>query len=87
MPLDVTTLMAMGSFVSACAAMVLFVAWWQNGKILALELWALADVSAAAGILSLSLAVVLRRPALSVLGDSLMALAPGLMWKASKNSW
>ena len=84
MPLDVTTLMAMGSFVATCAAMVLLVAWWQNGKVLTLELWALADLAAAAGILCLSLAVVLRRPALSFLGDSLLTLAPGLMWKAAR---
>ncbi len=84
MPLDVPTMMAMGSLVSACAAIALFVAWWLNNKISALGLWALGDAAAAGGILSLILAVVSRQPHLSILGGGLMVLAPGLMWKAAR---
>jgi hypothetical protein len=37
--LDLPTLMMMGSFASACAGVVLLVAWWQNRKAPALALW------------------------------------------------
>ena len=36
--LDLPTLMMMGSFASACAGVVLLVAWWQNRKAPALAL-------------------------------------------------
>ncbi len=85
MHLDVPTLMAMGSFISACAGVVLFVAWWQNRKTPALVPWALSDIIASAGILSLMLGSVSRQPIWFILGGSLLALAAGLMWKAARS--
>jgi hypothetical protein len=85
MHLDLLTLVAMGSFVAACAGVVLLVAWWQNRKTLALLLWGLANIVTASGIASLMLASALQQPAWWRLGGSLLALAPGLMWKAARS--
>jgi diguanylate cyclase (GGDEF)-like protein len=84
MHLDVPTLMAMESFVAACAGAVLLVAWSQNRKISALALWGLANIVAAGGMFSLMLGSALRQPLASALGGSLLVLAPGLMWKAAR---
>jgi diguanylate cyclase (GGDEF)-like protein len=80
MHLDVLTLVAMGSFVSACAGVMLLGAWWQNRKTPALALWGLADLLIALGIVSLILGPVWRLP-----GACLLALAPGLIWKAARS--
>jgi diguanylate cyclase (GGDEF)-like protein len=80
MHLDVLTLIAMGSFVSACAGVMLLGAWWQNRKTPALALWGVADIAMAAGIGSLILGPALRWP-----GDCLLTLAPGLIWKAASS--
>lgn len=80
MHLDVSTLIAMGSFVSACAGMILLGAWLQNRKTPALALWGVADIVTAFGIASLILEPVLRPP-----GVCLLALAPGLIWKAARS--
>ncbi len=80
MHLDVLTLVAMGSFVSACAGVMLLGAWWQSRKTPALGLWGLADIIAALGIASLIL-----EPTLSRYGNCLLALAPGLIWKAARS--
>src|ERR1700684_2802101 len=85
MHLDLLTLVAMGSFVAACAGVVLLVAWSQNRKTLALLLWGLANIVNASGIASLMLASPLQQPAWWRLGGSLLALAPGLMWKAARS--
>ena len=85
MHLDLLTLVAMGSFVAACAGVVLLVAWSQNRKTSALLLWGLADIVTASGIASLMLASALQQPAWWRLGGSLLALAPGLMWKAARS--
>ena len=84
MQLDVPTLMVMGSFVSACAGAVLFIAWSQHRKMPALLLWALGDIIAAIGILSLMLGSVLHQPAWFVFGGPLLALPPGLIWMAAR---
>jgi diguanylate cyclase (GGDEF)-like protein len=84
MHLDIPTLMAMGSFLSACTGVVLLVAWWQNRKILPLALWGLADIVAAGGILSLMLGSELRQPLGSIFGGCLLALAHGLIWKSGR---
>lgn len=84
MQLDIPTLMAMGSFVSACAGVVLFIAWWQHREVSALVLWALSDIIAAGGILCLMLGSVSHLPVWYILGGSLLALSPGLMWKAAR---
>jgi diguanylate cyclase (GGDEF)-like protein len=85
MHLDLLTLVAMGSFVSACAGAVLLAAWSQNRKISALALWGLANIVDASGIASLMLASALGQPTWSLLGGSLLALAPGLIWKAARS--
>src|SRR5476649_1409191 len=85
MHLDLLTLVAMGSFVAACAGVVLLVAWSQNRKTSALLLWGLADIVTASGTASLMLASALQQPAWWRLGGSLLALAPGLMWKAARS--
>src|SRR5665213_2767219 len=84
MQLDIPTLMVMGSFVSAYAGTVLFVAWLQHPKTPALAWWALADLIAGAGILCLMLGSASRQPAWFVLSGALLALSPGLMWKAAR---
>jgi diguanylate cyclase (GGDEF)-like protein len=85
MHLDVLTLVAMGSFVAACAGAVLLIAWSQNRKTSALALWGLANIVNASGIASLMLASALGQPAWSLLGAGLLALAPGLIWKAARS--
>jgi diguanylate cyclase (GGDEF)-like protein len=84
MHLDLLTLVAMGSFVAACAGAVLLVAWCQNRKLSALGLWGLANIVEALGIASLMLAAALNEVAWSLLGSALLALAPGLIWKAAR---
>jgi hypothetical protein len=85
MHLDLLTLVAMGSFVSACAGSVLLVAWSQNRKVSALALWGLANVVDASGIASLMLASAWGQATWSLLGGSLLSLAPGLIWKAARS--
>src|SRR5262249_39248319 len=85
MNLDLSTLTAMGSFVAACAGVVLLVAWSQNRQIPALALWGVGNLVNAVGILSLALGSALRQPGWSQLGASLLVLAPGLMWKAARS--
>jgi diguanylate cyclase (GGDEF)-like protein len=84
MHLDVPTLMAMESFVYACAGVVMFVAWSQDRKISALALWGLSDIVIAGGILSLMLGFALGQPLGFVLGGIVLALGPGLGWKAAR---
>ena len=84
MQFDLPTMMTMESFVTACAGGVLLVAWLQARKTPALALWALADFVVAAGILSLMLGSALREPVWPILGGGLVALGPGLMWKAAR---
>jgi diguanylate cyclase (GGDEF)-like protein len=84
MHLDLLTLVAMGSFVAACAGAVLLVAWSQNRKLPALGLWGLAYIVEALGIASLMLGAALDEPAWSLFGSALLALAPGLIWKAAR---
>jgi hypothetical protein len=84
MHLDLPTLVAMESFVTASAGAVLFIAWSQNRKTLALLLWALGEIVGSLGILFLMLGLTLRQPVSSILGGSLLALAPGLVWKAAR---
>ena len=61
MQLDLPTLMMMGSFASACAGVVLLVAWWQNRKAPALALWGLGNFVDTAGIFCLLVGPVLHR--------------------------
>jgi len=84
MQLDIPTLLVMGSFVPACAGAILFIAWSQHRKILALALWALSDVVAAGGVLCLMLGSASHQPAWFILSGALLALSPGLMWKAAR---
>jgi len=53
MHLDISTLMAMESFVAACAGAVLLFAWSQNRRTSALALWGLASIGNAGGIFAL----------------------------------
>jgi diguanylate cyclase (GGDEF)-like protein len=84
MHLDLLTLVAMGSFVAACAGAVLLVAWFQNRKLPALGLWGLANIVEALGIASLMLGAALDEPSWSLFGSALLAFAPGLIWKAAR---
>ena len=81
MNLHLPTLMVMESFVAACAGVVLSTAWLQNRKIPVLGLWGLANLVAAGGVFSLMLGSALHLALGSILGGSLLVLAPGLMWK------
>jgi predicted signal transduction protein with EAL and GGDEF domain len=84
MHLDLATLMAMGSFVFACAGAVLLIAWSQDRKNSALVLWGLADILAAGGILSLMLGQGVSTPLWSIFGGNLLMLSQGLLWKAAR---
>jgi diguanylate cyclase (GGDEF)-like protein len=83
--LDLPTLVTMGSFVSACAGIVLLVAWWQHRDVPALALWGLGNFVDTSGIFCLMVGPVLQRPALITLADGLLALGPGLIWKAARS--
>jgi diguanylate cyclase (GGDEF)-like protein len=85
MHLDLLTLVAMGSFVSACAGAVLLVAWSQNRKTPALALWGMANVVNASGIAALMLASAFNQPAWALLGGVLLALSPGITWQAARS--
>jgi diguanylate cyclase (GGDEF)-like protein len=85
MHLDTLTLFAMGSFVAACAGVMLLGAWWQNRKIPALALWGVADIITALGIISLTPGPILNRPAGPLVGIFLLTLAAGLIWKAARS--
>ena len=82
--LDLPTLMTMGSFIAACAGTVLLVVWLQNRKVAALALWGIANIVFAGGIISIMLGSALHEPLGSILGGSLLALAPGLIWQAAR---
>jgi diguanylate cyclase (GGDEF)-like protein len=84
MHLDLPTLVAMGSFVAACAGMLLLIAWWQNRKISALAIWGLAYIVNAFGILFLILGPALRQPTWLIFASILLVSGPGLMWKAAR---
>jgi diguanylate cyclase (GGDEF)-like protein len=84
MHLDTSTLMAMESFVAACAGAVLLFAWSQNRKVPALALWGLANIGAAGGIFALMLGTVLGQPIWSIIGGNLVVLALGFTWKAAR---
>ena len=70
--LDLPTLVTMGSFVSACAGIVLLVAWWQHRDVPALALWGLGNFVDTSGIFCLMVGPVLQRPALIMLADGLL---------------
>jgi GGDEF domain-containing protein len=84
MHLDLPSLMAMQSFVAACAGAVLLIAWIQNHKLVALALWGLSDLFAAAGIFFLMLGSALDQPVWSAVAGALLILAPGLVWMAAR---
>jgi diguanylate cyclase (GGDEF)-like protein len=80
--MDLPTLMAMASFVSICAGVVLLIAWLQNRQNRALAIWGLANIVGAAGIVIL---VLHEYPPLdAVLGANLLALEAGLIWKSAR---
>jgi hypothetical protein len=84
MHLDLPSLMAMQSFVAAWAGAVLLIAWIQNHKLVALALWGLSDLFAAAGIFFLMLGSALHQPVWSAVAGALLVLAPGLVWMAAR---
>jgi diguanylate cyclase (GGDEF)-like protein len=84
MTLDLPTLMVMQSFALASAGAVLAFAWLQNRAVSALAIWGLADVLAAAGILSLMVGATSRQPAWSAIGGVLLVLQAGLIFKAAR---
>jgi diguanylate cyclase (GGDEF)-like protein len=83
--LDLPTLVTMGSFVSACAGIVLLLAWWQHREVPALAYWGLGNFVDTSGIFCLMVGPVLQRPVLIMLADGLLALGPGLIWKAARS--
>jgi hypothetical protein len=85
MHLDVPTLVVMGSFVALCGGVVLLIAWFQNRQVSSFATWGLANLANAAGILGLVVGPALHQPVWSVLSSILLALAPGLIWKASRD--
>ena len=77
--------MVVQSFALACAGAVLFSVWLPDRIESALALWALANVSAAAGFLSLMLGFALHQPIWLAIGGSLLPLQASLMWKATRS--
>jgi diguanylate cyclase (GGDEF)-like protein len=84
MQLDVPTLMAMASFVTASAGAVLMLAWLQNRNVTALGVWAMSDFMGAGGIFTLMLGAVLHLPTRPILAGILLSLSQGLVWKAAR---
>jgi diguanylate cyclase (GGDEF)-like protein len=84
MNLDVPSLMAMESFVAACAAVALFVAWSLDRKTPALAIWGGADILAAVGVFALMRGAVLHQPSWSAAGGAILALSSGLALKAAR---
>jgi diguanylate cyclase (GGDEF)-like protein len=76
--------MVMQSFAMACAGLVLLSAWLQTRAVAALALWGVANVSGAAGILSLLSGFVSHQPALLGLGGALLSFQASLIWKAAR---
>jgi diguanylate cyclase (GGDEF)-like protein len=83
--LDVSTLVVMGSFASACAGAVLLFAWWQNPKVPALGWWGLGNIVSALGILGLIVGPAAHLPLVSVASSALLTFAMGLIWKAARS--
>jgi hypothetical protein len=83
--LDVSTLVVMGSFASACAGAVLLLAWWQNPKVPALGWWGLGNIVNALGILGLIVGPAAHLPLVSVASSALLTVAMGLIWKAARS--
>jgi diguanylate cyclase (GGDEF)-like protein len=81
--LDLTTLMAMESFVALCAALFLIYAWWQNRQ-RALLMWACNGLLVAAGILCILFAVANDAPILFAVANLLLGLSGGLIWAAAR---
>lgn len=85
MHLDIPTLMVMGSFVAACAGVVLLIAWTGNWKTPALAFWGLGNVFAGIGIFALMLATEAPGPLYFIFAGNVLALAHGLIWKAARS--
>lgn len=84
MLLDIPTLMVMGSFVAACSGAILLGAWLGNQKSPVLGLWGIAGLITASGILLLMIGMTWYEPPLMGLGNIVLALATGLMWKGAR---
>jgi diguanylate cyclase (GGDEF)-like protein len=84
MQLDVPTLMAMGSFVGACAGAVLLSAWLQNRNAAVLGIWGLSNIIAAFGIFLLMLGAALHLASRPIIGVILMPLSQGLVWRGAR---
>lgn len=76
--------MVMGSFVAACCGSILLGAWLVNRQSPVLGLWGIANVSLAGGIFSLALGLASHDPRFIGLGNILVALAQGFMWKGAR---
>ena len=84
MQLDLPTLMVMEGFAMACSGVVLLFAWLQNRTEPALALWCGANLSAAAGVITLMLGFTLQQPSFFALGGCLLSFQSALMWKAAR---
>src|ERR1700683_2530176 len=84
MSLDLPTLMIMQSFAMACSGALLCFAWMQNRTAAVWALWGIANIIAAAGIISLMLGATFHLPVWSAVGGCLMQTQAGLIWKAAR---
>lgn len=82
MVFDLPTLMAMASFVSTCAGVVLLVAWLQNREVRALAIWGLANIFGALGVAALMMHKY--EPLDAIFGANLLTLEAGLIWKSAR---
>jgi diguanylate cyclase (GGDEF)-like protein len=84
MPLHIPTLMVMGSFVAICSGSILLGSWLLNQRTPVLGLWGSAGILYGGGIFMLMLGLVTRDPRFLGLGNIMIALGHGLMWKGAR---
>ena len=84
MHLDITTLMFVGSLVTAISSVLLVVTWWQRPESTGALWWAGANFVLACGILLYAQPGFGHSYAISILALVLLNLAPGLTWKAAR---
>lgn len=83
-PLDLSTLMAMESFVAVLAGLALIYGWWQDRAATPLLLWGVSNVLVSGGIYCFWMAGSSGNPVWAVFGTALVALSSGLVWAAMR---
>jgi diguanylate cyclase (GGDEF)-like protein len=85
MHLDVLTLIAIGSFVTAISALLLLGAWSQIRATGALLWWSMASLVYSIGIAILAAGVIRADPAASAIGAGISSISPALVWAGARS--